>query len=401
MMNWIPSGDDRREPFRFVTVALVGALLVLALFAPRSAAATTTWEGWRHLTGVVDIGGPRSDGALVVAAQGRLFVLSSSGALTPFARGPRGYSTATGEPYLAVSSEHGTRFGCSFARDEVYAIEQGTPPAIVKVSTTGEAARFASLPAADALAGIAFDTAGHFDGLLLVTASQGGHGALFTVDCRGQVNTLADSAPRMEGGIEVAPESFGRYGGDLIAVDEVSGNVVAIGPDGHAAVIVASGVPSGPDIGVESVGFVPKGLFERGAVFVADRGSQPQPHPGTDTILRLSAETLATAGVHEGELLASSEGGGITIAVTCAATCSARTVASASSVAHIEGHVVAAIDGISAPSKGPSQGGPNVAVIVLAGGAALVGALAIVSLSRRRRSTTHRTSTRHYALPSA
>jgi hypothetical protein len=388
MMNRIQEANDRRGPSRFGTVAIVGAVLLgLVWFAPRGAAANSTWEQWRHLTGVVDIGGPRTDGALVVAAQGRLFVLSSSGALTPLARGPHGYSTATGEPYLAVSSEHGTRSGCSFAGDEVYAIEQGHPPAIVKVSTTGEAARFASLPAVDALAGIAFDTVGHFGGLLLVTASRGGHGVLFTVDCAGQVNTLTDSAPGMEGGIEVAPDSFGRYGGNLIAVDEVSGNVVAIGPDGRSGVVVASGVPSGPDIGVESVGFVPKGLSGRGAVFLADRGSQPRPHPGTDTMLRLSAQTLTAAGVHEGELLASGEGGGITIAVACAVTCSARTVASASPVAHIEGHVVAAIDGISAAPQGSSRGGPSRAVIVLAGGAVFVGALAAVGLSRRRRST--------------
>jgi hypothetical protein len=269
----------------------------------------------------------------------------------------------------------------------VYAIEQGNPPAIVKVTTTGEAARFAILPAVDALAGIAFDTVGRFGGLLLVTAGRGGHGVLFTVDCAGHVSTLTDSAPRMEGGIEVAPDSFGRYGGNLIAVDEVSGNVVAIGPDGHSGVVVASGVPSGPDIGVESVGFVPKGLSGRGAVFLADRGSQPKPHPGTDTILRLSAQTLAAAGVQEGELLASSEGGGITVAVACAVTCSARTVASASPVAHIEGHVVAAIDGISAAPGRSFPGGPSGAVIaVVGGGAVLVGALAAVGLSRRRRS---------------
>jgi hypothetical protein len=387
MMNWIRNADDRRGPSWVGTVAIVGAaLLAFVSFAPRAPAANTTWEQWRHLTGVVDIGGPRSDGALVVAAQGRLFVLSSSAALTPFARGPHGYSTATGEPYLAVSSEHGTRSGCSFARDEVYAIEQGNPPAIVKVTTTGEAARFATLPAGDGLAGIAFDTVGHFGGLLLVTASRGGHGVLLTVDCAGRVNTLTDSAPRMEGGIAVAPDSFGRYGGNLIAVDEVSGNVVAIGPEGHSGVVVASGVPSGPDTGVESVGFVPKGLSGRGAVFLADRGSQPQPHPGTDTMLRLSGQTLAAAGVHDGELLAASEGGGITVAVACSATCSARTVASANPVAHIEGHIVAAIDGISAAPGGSSRGGPSGAVIVLAG-VALVSGLVTLGLSWRRRST--------------
>src|SRR6266849_4662938 len=333
-----------------VAAALLGVIGPATGSTRSSASSTpaTTWQQWQHLVGVVDIGGPRSDGALVVAAQGRLFVLGPSGALTPFARGSHGYSTTTGEPYLAVSSGHAT------------------------------------LPAVDALAGIAFDTVGHFGHVLLVTASRGGHGILFGVDCRAQVATLTDMAPTVEGGIAVAPDSFGPYAGSLIAVGEGSGNVVQIGPDGRSGIVVASGVPAGADIGVESVGFVPHGLTTSGGVLVADRGSQPQPHPGTDTILRLTSQALRGAGAHEGDLLGVTEGGGITVDVACAATCTVHAIASASNLAHIEGHVVAT--DISAQGSGGGGGGPSLRVTIMVAGATLVAAVALAVFARRKRS---------------
>src|SRR5260221_3935468 len=61
------------------------------------------WVKSLHLPGVVDIG-PRGDGALVVAAAGRLFILRLPGMVTAFARGPVGYSTRHGpEAYLTVA----------------------------------------------------------------------------------------------------------------------------------------------------------------------------------------------------------------------------------------------------------------------------------------------------------
>ena len=74
------------------------------------------WVVLRHLPGVVDLAGPRSDGSFLVAAAGRLLVLGRDGTLSPFARGAGGYLTATGtEPYLVVTGSdqvRGTR--CSF-----------------------------------------------------------------------------------------------------------------------------------------------------------------------------------------------------------------------------------------------------------------------------------------------
>jgi hypothetical protein len=64
----------------------------------------------------------------------------------------------------------------------------------------------------------------------------------------------------MEGGIAVAPASFGPYGGDFVAPGETSGRVFAIGPDGSVVTLVVSALPHGGDIGVESAGFVPPGF---------------------------------------------------------------------------------------------------------------------------------------------
>lgn len=79
--------------------------LVLTACAPASRAARRIglpghWARFRYAAGVVDLAGPRGDGSFTVAAAGHLSLLSRTGALRPFARGPGGYSTATGpEPY--------------------------------------------------------------------------------------------------------------------------------------------------------------------------------------------------------------------------------------------------------------------------------------------------------------
>ncbi len=68
------------------------------------------WVVFRHLPGVVDLAGPRSDGSFLVAAAGRLLVLGRDGTLSPFARGAGGYLTAAGtEPYLVLTSSDPVR----------------------------------------------------------------------------------------------------------------------------------------------------------------------------------------------------------------------------------------------------------------------------------------------------
>src|SRR5260221_9047046 len=86
------------------------------------------WVKSLHLPGVVDIG-PRGDGALVVAAAGRLFILRLPGMVTAFARGPGGYSTRQGpEPYLTVAGkEKGAPGKGSFHRGPIFPLPPGRP----------------------------------------------------------------------------------------------------------------------------------------------------------------------------------------------------------------------------------------------------------------------------------
>jgi hypothetical protein len=325
---------------------VLGALLVgcggsEASSQPAGESVAAHWVPFRHLHGVVDLSGPRQDGRFTVSAAGRLFLLRPGQAPSPFARGPGGYRASAGdEPYIAVSP--GGRVangGCSFRRDEVYILALGSRPGIVVVSRRGRARRFANLPAGETPKGIAFDTVGRFDRRLLVIGAVGDQTQVFALNCRAQVQTLTSTAPRMEGGIVVAPPSFGRYGGQLIAPDETSGHVVAVDPQGAARTVARSGIPTGADVGVESAGFVPPGFTRAGAAYLADRGAPGSPHPGTDSILILRGTALARAGVAPGDLLVASEGGARTIAVRCRTTCTVRHIADGPRVTHAEGHI--------------------------------------------------------------
>ncbi|HWC40027.1 MAG TPA: hypothetical protein VG476_15930, partial [Acidimicrobiales bacterium] len=180
----------------------------------------------------MDVTGPRSDGQMVVAAMGRLSLLSQGRSLSPFARGSDGYATAPGpEPYIAlVPTAAVTGAGCSFNQDDVYALEPNAPSGVIRIDATGRAQRFADLPRGLLPDGIAFDGVGRFDHRVLVTATADNATSVFALDCRGQVSTLTTHAPRVEGGIVVAPASFGSYAGDLIAPDEQTGRIFAIDP---------------------------------------------------------------------------------------------------------------------------------------------------------------------------
>jgi hypothetical protein len=189
--------------------------------------------------------------------------------------------------------------------------------------------------------GIVFDDVGRFGYRLLVTAGAPNRATtVFAIDCLGRVATVAVNAPAMEGGIAVAPLSFGPYGGDLVAPDENTGQIWALAPDGRFSLVARSPLASGGDIGVESAAFVPVGFNGEWAAFVADRSTPGNPHPGTDSILRLSGAALMRGGVRPGELVVASEGAGQTIAVSCAATCTVRHIQDGPPTSHVEGHVV-------------------------------------------------------------
>jgi hypothetical protein len=309
------------------------------------AAKTGRVEHWRealHFTRVVDLTPPRSDGRLVVAANGRLALLRVGARPRPFARGPHGYATKPGpEPYIAVARGETVRSAaCRFPRDSVYALEPQGQPGVIAVTKTGQARRLIDLPGVGLLNGIAFDTTGRFDHRLLVTATKSGRTTVFALDCRGRARALTRTAPPLEGGIVVAPASFGRFAGDLIAPDERSGRIFAVAPSGAASLVARSGIAHGGDIGVESGGFVPRSFGPGWSAYLADRVSPNNPHPGDDAILRLSGRSVRRAGVRPGDLLVAGEGGAQTVAVRCRTTCSVKHFANGPSAAHAEGHIV-------------------------------------------------------------
>jgi hypothetical protein len=327
---------------RVRVVIVAGASLALAIGVSVAVAARrpspVVWQVWHPMRGVVDVAGPRSDGRVVVAAHGRLFLLRTPAGRTMQLRSAYAADPAL-EPYIAVAGK-GQRVpaaACAFPRDTVYAIEPSGRHGVLAVSPRGRVRRLASVPTVKTLNGIAFDTVGRFGGrLLLVGLGDDGRGVLATVDCRGRTRTLTRAAPHLEGGLAIAPPGFGAFGGDLLVPDEVDGRLLALSPTGGVRDVVDPGQPAGGDIGVESLGVVPS---RRSAAYVADRLTPGNAHPGHDAILRLGAAALRGAGVEPGDLLATLEGGGATIDVRCAATCSARLIATGPPGAHAEGSI--------------------------------------------------------------
>ena len=229
--------------------------------------------------------------------------------------------------------------GCAFRSDTIYALAPGTHPGLIEVSPNGQARRFANLPAG-LPDGIAFDSTGHFGHKLLVADKSHGATTVLAVDCAGRVATITTHAPVLEGGIAVAPASFGAYGGDLIGPNELTGLIYAIAPDGTAATLAVSGLPHGPDTGVESEGFVPPGFGAADSAYLADRLTRHNKHPGTDNILRLAGAELIKEGARAGDLVVATEASARTILVRCAGSCTVKYIAAGPAVTHAEGHIV-------------------------------------------------------------
>ena len=312
-----------------------------------------TWEHWRTIPAIFDVAGPRQDGSLVVAGNGVLYLVDTSGNVSPFARGAQGYAGEGGgaESYLTVSPGHEVvAAGCSFTPDDVFVLRLRAPLGVTRIDGQGHATPFATVTGVDALNGIAFDTTGNFDFRLLVSGPSQGKTVISAIDCTGAVSSITHTAPVLEGGVAVAPVGFGSFGGDLIAPDELSGQIYAIAPDGSVSVVAMSGLPVGGDIGVESVAFVPPGFTHGGDAYFSDRGTPGNPHAGTDSLLRLSAANLAGAGVHDGDLVGATEGGATMEDVRCTLTCQTFTVVQAASTSHGEGHVAFTINAVPSPT---------------------------------------------------
>lgn len=292
------------------------------------------WTRFAHVKRPLDLAGPRIDGSIVLAAGGRLSLLKPTGGVAPFPSGAGGYQSPGGEePYIASSPG-----GC-FGRATVYALRLASGRGVVAVSAQGAVRRLATLGAPGLIDGIAFDRTGGFHHQLLVTINAGSKTTVDAINCQGLVTTVTRSAPRVEGGIAVAPATFGRFAGDLIAPGEKSGLIFAITPHGKSILVAHSGLPHGNDIGVESEAFVPRDPTPD--ALVADRATPGNPHPGDDAVLRIRRSALTAAGVRPGDLLVATEGGALTDAVSCSSVaCRVRLVADGPAVAHGEGHIV-------------------------------------------------------------
>jgi hypothetical protein len=327
-------------PLSLVVAALVaacGSSTSGRIVAPRSPR-LARWLAFAHVRRPLDLLAREDGRRVVTAAAGRLWLLGPTGAVTSFAQGPQGYMSPGGEePYIALSpgSCHGTT-------GSVYALRLKPGRGIVAVTPGGRARWFAYLGAPGLIDGIAFDMTGDFGHRLLVTINAGSRTTVDAIDCAGGVHTITRTAPRVEGGIAVAPATFGRFAGDLIAPGETSGRVFAITPQGAARLVADSGLPHGNDVGVESEAFIPPrpGL----TALLADRLTPGNPHPGDDLVLRLTGGALRAAGARPGDLLVATEGGALTDAISCTAKgCRVRLVAVGPTIAHAEGHIAFAL----------------------------------------------------------
>lgn len=330
---------------------IVLSLSVLALLGVELGAATASqsgvrdepqiaWQRWRTVRGVVDVAGPRSDGQLVVAARGRLFLLRpADGRLSTYPTSGTPYvADPKLEPYIAVArtGQAVAAAGCSFPRDTVYAIDPART-AVLAITPAGRVRHLATVRGVATLNGITFDTGGRFGGRLLVVGlTRAGRGVALAVDCRGRTDVLARDAPHLEGGLVVASATFGTFAGELLVPDEVDGRLLALAPDGSIRDVVDPGQPAGGDIGAESLGVVPA---TPGDAYLADRRTPGNAHPGHDAILRLTPDAWRVAGVEPGDVLVALEGGATTIAVRCNPTCSVRPVAVGPAGAHAEGSI--------------------------------------------------------------
>jgi hypothetical protein len=315
-----------------------------------AASSPVVWPSADPIPHVFDVAGPRSDGRLVVAAGGKLFLLNQvTGAQERFAGGPAGYPGAGGEePYIAVVpaavAAHST-----FSLDDVFILQLKPTGAILRIDSGGIAHAFANVPGVDLMNGITFDETGAFGYRLLVTGAHAHHSTVAAIDGAAQVTVLTTQAPAVEGGLVVAPPTFGKFAGDLIAPDELSGKIYGIAPDGTAHVIATPELAHGGDVGVEGAGFIPDLDLAAATVYFADRATPGNLHPGTDNLLALDGAGLARAGGAPGDLLVGTEGGAGLVAVRCDLTsCKVTPIIVDNGTSHGEGHIVVAMGAPSA-----------------------------------------------------
>ena len=346
---------------------MAAGLGVLGLWVPATASGTPTspeWETWLAVPGVVDVAGPRADGALIVATVGGLLAVPPDGDTAPGQAelNRMGSPTAIAlSPGLDVAGA-----ACRFGAGEVFALDAATsPPAVVRADATGQASRFSELAQFDRLTGIAFDATGRFGNRLLVAGRRDDRTGIVALDCRSRASWVTEDAPHLDGGIAVAPERFGDFGGNIIGVEEDTGEVVFVRADATSGVVVDTGLPRGRDVGPRSLGFVPEGFNRRGgSAFVADAG--PGPSPGSGSLRRLGSEGLAPIGIDDNDLLVAGGIGGPTVVVRCREGCRVLPLGRAPGGA-VQGRIAVVLDPPAQPVKPPANPAGSRVFIVVTG----------------------------------
>ena len=86
--------------------------------------------------------------------------------------------------------------GCSFEPGDVFALDAGSMPGIVRVRQSGQASRFLDFPPGAFPSGIAFDRFGRFGYRLLVTATfeSNTRTTLYAIDCLAHLSVIAQGA---------------------------------------------------------------------------------------------------------------------------------------------------------------------------------------------------------------
>ena len=107
----------------------------------------------------------------------------------------------------------------------------------------------------------------------------------------GRSSVILQARPRVEGGIAVAPRTFGRFACQLIAPNEHSGRIFAFDRRGRTRVVSQYRFPAGGDIGVESVGFVPPGSDRRAPLTSPTSGHPARRRPGRALLTLRGLET--------------------------------------------------------------------------------------------------------------
>ena len=306
--------------------AVALTIVALALVAV-AAAAPPQWQTAAHAPGIVDVV-PLHGGGIAVSTRTGLFKVGSSG-LTPFAKT---YTPANGgEQYATAVQKLRPRTGtCSWSADDVFVLDASGKPGVFRVPRDGVAARFFDITRGGFPSGITWDAGGRFGHRLLVTVAVKNTTTLYAIDCHGHGVILGRGGPRVEGGIVVAPSSFGRFGHSLIAASELTGTIYAFDTRGRASIVARPQARRGADLGFENLGFAPTGVQ---TAYLADLGAPGSPTEGTDSLLVLHMN------VKPGTLVAATEGGATTVAVTCARTCTSRRIADGPAVTHAEGHI--------------------------------------------------------------